>query len=55
MVKVYFTSKWHSELVAIFDTEENYMICVSALEKEAKKNRMIITESIEDENLQEIA
>jgi hypothetical protein len=55
MVKVYFESKCHAELVATFDTEELYDLCFPALEKEAKKHRMIVTESIEDENMEEVA
>jgi len=49
MVKVYFESNSHAELVAIFRDEEMYMLCSPALEKEAEENRMIVTESIEDE------
>ena len=55
MVKVYFenlgangTSNY-AELVAIFDSEEMYDVCLPALEKEAKNAGMIITESVEDE------
>ena len=47
MVKVYFESPNHAELVAIFDTEETYNVCLPALEKMAKENRMIMTESVE--------
>lgn len=46
MIKVYFESKNHSELAAIFDTEELYLICRPQLVKEAKKRRMTVTESI---------
>ena len=49
-VKVYFESKNHAELVATFDTEELYIACFPALEEEAKKHRMILTESCEDYN-----
>ena len=55
MVKVYFESRFHAELVAIFDTEELYDLCFPSLEKEAKKHRMIVTESIEDGNIKEVA
>lgn len=59
MIKVYFesskdgkTSDGHwAELVAIFNNEETYMMCVPALEAYAKENRMIVTESIEEEEL----
>jgi hypothetical protein len=49
MVKVYFESKVHAELVAIFDNESTYLLCLPSLEKEAKKHRMIVTESIDEE------
>jgi len=50
MVKVYFESKAHAELVAYFDSEEIYLACLPSLEKLAKKSRMFVTESIIDEN-----
>lgn len=62
MIKVYFESskdgltsdgKW-AELVAIFDTEEIYMICLPSLEEHAKENRMIVTESIEEQSINDI-
>ena len=62
MVKLYFESskdgvtsdgKW-AELVAIFDTEEIYMICLPSLEAHAKENRMIVTESIEEQSINDI-
>ncbi len=46
MIRVYFESKNHSELVATFESEELYMVCLPSLEEEAKKHRMIVTESI---------
>ena len=49
MVKVYFESNCHAELVATFDTEELYDLCFPALEKEAKKQRIIVTENIVDD------
>ncbi len=49
MIKVYFESNSHSEIIATFEDEETYMLCLPVLEKEAKKHRMIITESIEEE------
>lgn len=62
MVKVYFESSKdgltsdgrYAELVAIFDTEEIYMICLPALEVHAKENRMIVTESIEEQSINDI-
>ena len=51
MVKVYFESERHAELVAIFETSEAYNACSKALEKCAKKDRMFVTESVEEESL----
>lgn len=48
MIKVYFESSAHAELVATFDSEETYNACLPALLKEAKANRMTVTESVED-------
>lgn len=62
MIKIYFESskdgltsdgKW-AELVAIFDNEETYMICLSALEAHAKENRMIVTDSIVEQSINDI-
>ena len=36
----------YAENVAWFNSEELYIICFKALEKEAKKDRYIITESM---------
>jgi len=49
MIKVYFESRNHAELVAVFDNEQTYNICLPSLEKEAEKARMIVTESVIDE------
>ena len=46
MVKVFFESKNHSELVATFVDEETYIKCLPALEELAKVNRMTVTESV---------
>jgi hypothetical protein len=55
MVVVYFESQVHAEIVAIFDTEESYDICLPALEKEAEANGMFVTESVIDEvSIQEL-
>lgn len=53
MIKVYFQTKAAdvSELVAVFDTEELYNKCSPALEKMAEENRMIVTESCDDERM----
>ena len=46
MIKVYFESNSHSELVATFESEGLYMACLPSLEKAASEERMIVTESI---------
>lgn len=52
MVKVYFETKGYAELIAIFDSEETYMVCLSALEKQAKENGFLyVTESIEETDI----
>lgn len=48
MIKVYFESSAHSELVAVFATDALYMACLPALEEKAKEGRMIVTESDEE-------
>lgn len=48
MVEVYFESGSHAELVAIFDNEKTYNICLPALEAEAEKSGMIVTESVQE-------
>lgn len=53
MLKVYFESRSHAETVAYFDDEDLYMACLPALEKYAKANRMIVTESLNEEELPE--
>lgn len=50
LVKVYFESESHAELVATFETEELYITCLPALQKEALNQRMIVTESIGETN-----
>jgi hypothetical protein len=50
MVKVYFETEVHAELVAIFDDEETYDACLDALEKLRKKHGFdFISESIVDD------
>ncbi len=49
MIKVYFESSSHAELVATFESEELYMVCLPALEKKAKEQRMIVTEDAEEQ------
>jgi hypothetical protein len=52
MVKVYFELDHgkYAELVAIFDEEETYDVCLPALEKLAKKHNFdLVTESIDEE------
>lgn len=50
MIRVYFESSSHAELVATFETEELYMLCLPELEREAESMRMIVTESMLDED-----
>jgi hypothetical protein len=50
MVKVYFETDSYAELVAIFDDEDTYQVCLPALEKMLEENGFDrITESVEDE------
>lgn len=48
-VKVFFNSKQHSELVAVFDSEAQYNVCVEPLEKLAKSWRMELSESVHED------
>jgi len=48
-VKVFFESKQHSELVAVFDSEAQYNVCVEPLEKLAKSWRMELSESVHED------
>lgn len=40
---------YNAELVATFESEEVYALCISALEKDAKSKGMILTESVEEQ------
>lgn len=46
MVTVFFEYGAYTEIVATFKTEELYMACLKSLERYAKKNRAVLTESI---------
>ncbi len=48
-VKVYYESNSHSEEVATFNDEDTYIKCLPSLEAEAKKQGMIVTESLVEE------
>ena len=48
MVRVYFESYLHAELVATFETEELYNQCLPMLEAEAKKQGMTVTETVDE-------
>jgi len=50
IIRVYAESSSHAELWAMFYDEQTYLDCLPKLKKKAKKNRMIITESIDYEN-----
>lgn len=51
MIKVYFEiEQKYAELVAIFDNEETYSVCLPALEKLALANGFdLVTESVDEE------
>lgn len=51
MVKVYFEQNGYAELVAVFNNEETYIACLPALEARAKEQGMIVTESVEENEL----
>lgn len=51
MIKVYFESNSHAELVATFESEEVYALCIKPLEKDAKSKGMKLTESVEEEGV----
>ena len=62
MIKVYFESskdgvtsdgRW-AELVAIFDNEDSYAVCLYPLEVYAKSMNMIVTESIVEQSISDI-
>ena len=46
IIKLYFESNSTAELVATFNDEEIYIACVPALEKLAKKHKMMLSESV---------
>jgi hypothetical protein len=48
MVTVYFESKTHAEIAAVFETEEEYIAELPQLEKKAAECNMWVTESIDD-------
>jgi len=54
MVKVYFESNNHAELVAIFATEELSFVCLQAMERMAGSVGMTVTESVEEESLKDL-
>jgi len=46
MVEVFFGNETYAELVATFETEEMFMLCLPTLEKEAKRQGVEVFESI---------
>ena len=54
MVKVYFQDAKNSNLVAIFENEELYLLCLPHLELSASMQNMIVVESIEEKNINEL-
>jgi hypothetical protein len=49
MIRVYFESNTHAELIAVFESEDIYLSCVPALENLAQERGVFLTESIEEE------
>jgi len=49
MIRVYFESNTHAELIAVFENEDIYLSCVPALENLAQERGVFLTESIEEE------
>jgi len=50
-VTVYFEAKAGAHVVAKFDNEATYMVCLSALEKLAESQGYVVTESLDEELL----
>lgn len=46
---VYFESSSHSEMVAQFSDESLYIACLPVLEAKAKELRMIVTETLKEQ------
>ena len=44
MIEVFIEYKSHTELIAKFETEELYMVCVAALEAYCKEHGGVLTE-----------
>jgi hypothetical protein len=49
MVKVYFEGRNDAELVAMFDNDDTYAMCAKILERFAKRNGKVLTESVEED------
>jgi len=49
MIKVFFESNTHAELIAVFENEDIYLSCVPVFEKLAQERGVFLTESIEEE------
>lgn len=54
MIRVYFESNIHAELIATFESEESYTACLPALEKLASKQGMIVTDHLDDDRTNDI-
>ena len=50
MIKVYFESNSHAELVATFESEELYIVSLPALEKKAKEQGMMSQRLMKNKN-----
>ena len=51
MIKVYFESSTHADLVAVFADESLYKACLPVLEKQAEKDNLKLTETVTEEEL----
>jgi hypothetical protein len=49
MVEVFFGNLVYAELVATFETEEMFMLCLPTLKKEAERQGVEVFESINEE------
>ena len=54
MVTVYFEAKTGAHVVAQFDSEATYMVCLSALEKLAESQGYVVTESLNYEDPRQV-
>ena len=48
MIRIYFESNAHAELVATFENEDLYIACLPTIEELAIEQRLIVTETIDE-------